>query len=86
MNLETEDLILNLTLLDADGMELDTAQLTIPAMGLMTQFLEAVDWATDSDKSNIRGILTATSSGRIAATVLQTRPLQLTTMPIVATP
>jgi Tol biopolymer transport system component len=84
MNLEAEAVTLNLTLRDQSGHAIDTAQLVIDPRGHIAKFVTELDWPTDVVFDNFRGTLHVESLGRIASTVLQTRPGQLATLPVIA--
>ena len=86
MNVEQEPNRLQVTLGDAQGSDLATAELTLPASGHQSLFVNEFPWQTEKnvqlDFSNFRGLLTVSSSGRVAATVIQTRPGEFATLPV----
>ena len=57
-------------------------EVTLPMMGHLALFVTQFDWNQLVDFSAFEGILKVTSSGRIAATVIQTRPGQFATLPV----
>lgn len=84
MNLETvsQDLVFEIS--DSDGQVLARAQGTIAAKGHLAKFVTEAQWDEPIDFSQFRGLLTVRGSGRLAGTVIQTRPGELATMPVVA--
>lgn len=84
MNLEAEEVTLNFQLCDEDGEVLATAQMALPEMGHRALFVTEIDWDTVVDFSNFDGLLKVTATGSTSATVIQTRPNQLATMPVAA--
>ncbi len=86
MNLETEELALTADLMASDGSLLDSVQLTLAALGYLAIFLDEFDWKDSVDLSLFEGLLRVRSNGRMAATVIQTRPGQFATMPVAAKP
>ncbi|HUV13807.1 MAG TPA: ethylbenzene dehydrogenase-related protein [Acidobacteriota bacterium] len=84
MNLEGEEVTLNFQLCDEDGGVLATAQMALPAMGHRALFVTEVEWDTVVDFSDFDGLLKMTATGSTSATVIQTRPSQLATMPVAA--
>ncbi len=83
MNLENDPVSLNLTLLDADGNELATAQDMLPGMGHLASFVDQIEWSQNVDFSSFRGLIIVSPTGRVSGTVIQTRPFQFATMPVV---
>ena len=86
MNLENAPVTITLKLFDEDGTELATAQLPLSAMGHRSLFVTQLEWAPAVDFSELTGVIVATADGRIAATVIQTRPGQFATMPVAERP
>ncbi len=86
MNLETEELALTADLMASEGSLLDSVQLTLAALGYLAIFLDEFDWKDSVDLSLFEGLLRVRSNGRMAATVIQTRPGQFATMPVAAKP
>ncbi len=84
MNLEGEEVTLNFQLCDEEGEVLATAQMALPAMGHRALFVTEVDWDTVVDFADFDGLLKVTATGSTSATVIQTRPSQLATMPVAA--
>ena len=84
MNLDAEPVTLTLTLRDEKGHQIDTTQEVISLRGHVAKFVTEFDWPTDIVFDSFRGTLHVQTVGKIAATVLQTRPGQLAAMPVVA--
>ena len=85
-NLESGQMTLQLALCDSDGNLLATAELTLVGMGHRAIFVDQIEWqpveGVQLDFSDFRGLLKATSSAKVAATVIQTRPGELATLPV----
>ena len=84
MNLEGEEVTLNLQLCNEDGEALATAEIVLPAMGHRALFVTEMEWDNVVDFSDFDGLLKVTATGSTSATVIQTRPGQLATMPVAA--
>jgi hypothetical protein len=84
MNLEDEEVTCDLTLRDAEGIAVVTAEITLPSKGHLARFVGELEWSVNVDFSNFQGILSVDSCSRIAATVIQTRSNQFATMPVAA--
>jgi len=82
MNLENVENVFSLQLLNSEGEVLASAQETLLENGHMAKYIHEFDWDSQVDFSDFRGILKATSTGKMAATVIQTRPDQFATMPV----
>jgi hypothetical protein len=82
MNIESEGATVDLELFDADGASLATAQISVPANGQRALFVSEIDWNNSVDLSNFIGVLKASSTSGIGATVVQTRPGQFATLPV----
>ena len=82
VNVESEEVTLQLQLCDSEGRRLATTEIKLPMMGHLPLFVTQFDWNMPVDFSKFEGILKVTSSGRIAATVIQTRPGQFATLPV----
>ena len=83
MNLEAEKVTLSFQLYDSGGSLLATATVvTLPAMGQTALFVTELEWDSVVDFSDFIGLLKVTSSGKIAALIIQTRPGQFATMPV----
>ncbi len=82
VNIEGQEVTLELQLCDSEGGRLTTTEVTLPMMGHLALFVTQFDWNQPVDFSAFEGILKVTSSGRIAATVIQTRPGQFATLPV----
>ncbi|HEY3128912.1 MAG TPA: SBBP repeat-containing protein [Acidobacteriota bacterium] len=83
MNLEPGDLNGDLQLTDAEGKLLASARMdTIKGNGHMARFGHEFNWSPRVDFSNFSGLLRVNTTGRCAATVLQTRLGEIATMPV----
>ena len=87
MNPGSTDVSVGLRLIDKDGTLLARARVTIPMMGHLASFFNDISWQPEPgvtlDLSAFEGLIKGiTSSGRIAATVIQTQPNQFITMPV----
>ncbi len=83
MNLEGEKVTLELRLCDRDDELVASAQIDLVMMGHLAMFVSEFPWDDpELDFANFEGTLKATATGRIAATVIQTRPDQFATMPV----
>ena len=83
MNLEEGEVSLDLQLCDGDGVVLASAAAVLPGMGHLAAFLSDFEWSTAVDFSDFEGTLKVTTDGSTAATVIQTRPGQFATLPVV---
>ena len=52
--------------------------------GHLSQFIDEIPWDQEIDFSDFMGLIRVKPSGKIAATVVQTRPGQFATMPVAA--
>ncbi len=52
--------------------------------GHLSLFVDQIPWSTQIDFSDFMGLIRVRPSGKIAATVVQTRPGQFATMPVAA--
>ncbi|MEJ2080147.1 MAG: PQQ-binding-like beta-propeller repeat protein, partial [Acidobacteriota bacterium] len=90
VNLENRQTNLDLSLVDPEGGTIAHASLdgsqALPSMGHRALFVDQVQWDTRVDLTRFEGSLRIRSDGTIAVTVLQTRPGQLATMPVVPIP
>ncbi len=86
LNLEDFSQAFNFQLRDAEGAILAGARLEgaqeIPPGGHRALFVEELNWSPPVNLSRFQGTLVAEGSGRFGATVLQTRPAELVTMPV----
>jgi hypothetical protein len=82
MNLGSEAATVALQLFSADGILLASAELDVPADGQRALFISEIDWDSPVELSDFLGVLKASTSAEIAATVIQTRPEQFATMPV----
>ena len=84
-NLQVAERSIALTLCDENGMLLATGELMLAAMGHRALFVDEIEWVVEEgvelDLSTFVGIL-KTTEGQIAATVIQTRPGELATLPV----
>lgn len=87
VNLEDRQTTLTLSLLDPDGVTVAHASLdgtqALSADGHRALFVDHLQWDAPVDFGHFEGSLRVRSDGAIAATVLQTRPGRLATMPVV---
>jgi hypothetical protein len=83
MNLGAEELTLELELLNPDAEQLATAQADLVGNGHSPRFVNQFDWSASVNFSDFQGMLRVRSTARCAATVIQTRPNQFATMPVV---
>lgn len=81
-NLSEQSVEVALRLLDADGALVAESSASLAALGHRALFLTEIDWTPAPDLDSFRGSLEASSDGPIAATVLQTRPGQLASLPV----
>ncbi len=86
VNLEDSAARLDLQLCDQDGLVLSQASIDLVGQGHVASFLPAFDWSPSVDFSAFDGLLKVTSSHKLAATVIQTRPGQFATLPVVPMP
>ena len=84
MSLEMAEVTLDAELISVDGSVIATAQLKLAGMGHDAIFIDEFEWSVPVDFSRFEGLLRVSSSGRIAAAVIQTRPGQFATMPVAA--
>ena len=84
MNLEEGAVSLDLQLCDREGAVLASAAAVLPGMGHLAAFLSEFAWSPALDVSDFEGTLKVTADGSIAATVIQTRPDQFATLPVVS--
>lgn len=89
MNLEGEEVTLMVELLDANGNVVATAMsdpdsTSVPARGQRALFVDQFKWDSEVDFSDFQGTLRVTSSGDVAATVIQLRsnPSQFASLPV----
>ena len=88
MHLTGETVTLDLELVDPDGNVLATARLdgesALAPNGHLSLFIDQVPGDQATDFSDFVGLIRVRPSGKIAATVVQTRPGQFATMPVAA--
>ena len=87
MNPGATNVTVDLQLFDKDGSLLATATVTIPRMGQRTLFFDQISWQSEPgvtlDLSAFEGLIKGTTtSGQIAATVIQTQTSEFVTMPV----
>ena len=58
------------------------AAIDLAPLGQKAIYVDQFEWDTEVDFTKFQGILKVTATGRTAATVLQTRPSQLASMPV----
>ncbi|HSR70331.1 MAG TPA: DUF11 domain-containing protein [Acidobacteriota bacterium] len=82
---ELQSASITLTLTDEDGAELAVTNPgpSVAALGQLARNLPEFNWTPEIDFSNFRGLVKATSDGNIAATVIQTRPGEFATLPVI---
>ena len=83
LNLEESSVDLTLQLTDRDGAVVASAQAVLPGLGHLATFLPDFSWSSAVDFSDFEGTVKVSATGPIAGTVIQTRPRQLATLPIV---
>ena len=81
-NLETGSNTLQVSLWDSEGKQLATAELMLAGNGHRALFVNEFNWVPTQDFSNFSGILKVQTTGRVAATVIQTRPDEFATLPV----
>ena len=88
LGLTGETVTLDLELVDPDGNVLATARLdresALAPNGHLSLFVDRIPWSEEIDFSAFMGLIRVRPSGKIAATVVQTRPGQFATMPVAA--
>ncbi len=87
MNPATTEVTVDLRLIDKDGNLLARASVTIPPMGQRALFFDQISWQPEPgvalDLSTFEGLIKGTTtSGRIAATVIQAQTGEFVTMPV----
>ena len=73
---------LQVSLWDSEGKQLATAELMLAGNGHRALFVNEFNWVPTQDFSNFSGILKVQTTGRVAATVIQTRPDEFATLPV----
>ena len=85
VNLEGDVTVLELLLTDPNGAPLAKSEIQIEANGHTAVFVDQIEWNLQIDFSEFKGNLRVLSQGKsIGATVIQTRPGQLATIPVSA--
>ena len=85
VNLEGDVTVLELLLTDPNGAPLAKSEIQIEANGHTAVFVDQIEWNRQIDFSEFKGNLRVLSQGKsIGATVIQTRPGQLATIPVSA--
>ncbi len=85
MNLEGVAVRLTLELVGEDGELVAGAEIILGAMGQLSAFVDEAErfpWDQAVDFSDFEGTVRAWADGRVAATVVQTRPDQFATQPV----
>ncbi len=83
MNLRHVRTRLTLTLRLEGGQEVATAEEWLEGNGHLARFVHEFQWSPSADLDDFRGTLEVRIEGAVAATVLQTRPGQFATMPVI---
>jgi Tol biopolymer transport system component len=83
MNLRATGVKLTVHLRDHTSQEVATAEESVAGYGHLAQFVHEFGWSQDIDFDEFQGTLEVRVDGAIAATVLQTRPGQFATMPVI---
>ena len=83
VNLEDRLVSLSLELADGSGVVLASAQAVLSGLGHLATFLTELSWSSEVDFSDFEGTLKVSATGAIAGTVIQTRPGQFATLPVV---
>ena len=85
-NLENQTANVVLNLYDSSTVPVANGQLTLAASGHAALFLDEIEWSTPDDLpldlSLFSGILEGEAVGRLSATVLQTLPGEISTLPV----
>jgi len=81
--MEKNPVTLTLTLLSASGEELAETSFDIPGLGHVASFADEL--FPSQDLTDFLGVLLVKTNGRTTATVLQTRPQELATLPVLNT-
>ena len=82
MSLSGEDSVLDLSLVDSDGVTLATDWGVLVGQGHDALFVDEFEWDPAVDLSEFSGTLVATSEQPLAGTVIQTLPGEFITMPV----
>jgi hypothetical protein len=87
MNLESEPVNLSVSLRDEENQILATDELELSAKGHRALFLTEFNWEVEEgvtlDFSDFTGLLRIETTGKVTATVLQTRPGVFATQPVI---
>lgn len=85
-NLEETSVQVELSLYDPDSAKLGKAELRLAARGHRAVFVDELEWATTGgmplDFSDFSGVLEAEAVARLAATVIETLPQEIATLPV----
>ena len=81
-SLEAVPNTLQASLWDSEGKQLATAQLILAGNGHKALFVNELNLVPNQDFSNFSGVLKVQATGRVAATVIQTRPGEFATLPV----
>jgi hypothetical protein len=84
MNLEGAEATLQFEALDSNARVLARAALTLAGLGHRALFLGELPWDSPLNLAQFTGLLRVSCARRIAATVIQTRPGEMATMPVAA--
>ncbi len=86
MNLTDDEIMLELRLTDTDGNEIATSEASLPGRGHLALFVDELFAGSGVDFSDFEGLLEVFPSGSVSATVIQVRPDQFATLPVVPLP
>ncbi len=81
-NLVQSETTLTAELYSASQLVSTAAPIDLAPLGQKAIYVDQFEWDTEVDFTKFQGILKVTATGRTAATVLQTRPNQLASMPV----
>ncbi len=82
VNLLDQMATVDLQLCDTEGNTLATGQLKLAGNGHRALFVNEIEWSVPVAFEDFKGLLKATVSSSIAATVIQTRPGEFATLPV----
>ncbi len=83
MSLDDSPVTVNFELLSPDAEVLGTASLSLPGKGHAAKFIDELTWTPEVDLTEMEGMIRATVFGKISALILQSRPGQFATLPVV---
>ena len=82
-NLDTLTSVLDISLCDSSGNPVATTEVTVPGVGHLARFATELEWTPPVDFSSFLGQLKVSAATRLSATVIQTRPGEFATLPVV---